>query len=64
MAKNEINFTVEELVRMTSILNSTPWNNRGVAKLIDGLASIIELRQAEKDIVGLVETQVNQQIFY
>ena len=64
MAKQEIEFTVQEIVRLTSILNNVPWTNRGVGKLVDGLATAIELRPQEKETIGWQEAQQGNQTFY
>ncbi len=57
MAKTE--FTVMEVVLILRILDSYPTRNRGQFIAIDGLASALELTDAEREACAWTETPIN-----
>ena len=64
MAKNEVEFAVTELVSILGILNAAPWPNRGMAKLVDGLAAVIELTAEEKELCKWQDVEARGQRYY
>ena len=64
MAKAEVEFAVTELVSMVGILNAVPWTNRGMAKLVDGLAAVVELTAEERETCKYQQQEVRGQLFY